>query len=529
MKRLTALIVEDDSFWQERYQKILELRGIEWVSAQSLDEALGEIKRQRFALAIVDMNLTRGTPLDDGLRVLADIRERGDDTAIVVSTGYPTIDLAVAGYEKYHIKKFLEKRKWTAEEFDRIISAVLLERPSFTPQFTLTSRFNFEELGAYWYTHENNMRELLKNASLEIEPLVPETLTSVKTLETPKGEILQIFAWSRGLGAPLAFRLGKLDTIKSESASYNDHKVILSKLRRPLRKVSSPYYGVHLGVLLIEPIGIAFGPVSLLGTLFRDRNYERFLIGLRDLLNVSCADLYQSQSRSELTTNLVNTFDKHLAELAQRRQDRLAQDEQAISQALQQMDIGERSAEEYQYALNEEERRKNWIAAGFPTRNGNLADAIDLLREFRGNVEVTQTLVSQQLSINNVYVDRDNISWPIFGGRLKTDSPAIELAGLETELKFSVLAPSPVGVYISLERILDSVDSPIEVLDEPTRTISEAIRLIRLFAKNWQPDDRFYRFMLAIQALRIAETTRIPSQRDGALFSATWQAEKILE
>jgi DNA-binding NtrC family response regulator len=124
----TVLIVEDDVFWQEQYSKVLNNLGFKTISVTSLAQAIDQINQQRFDLAIVDMNLTLGLPQDEGLLILEQISRREESIAVIVSTGYPTVDMVSEGYEKYNIDKFYQKREWTPNGFGDIVETIMSRR-----------------------------------------------------------------------------------------------------------------------------------------------------------------------------------------------------------------------------------------------------------------------------------------------------------------------------------------------------------------------------------------------------------------
>ena len=89
-KRL--LLLDDDAPLRTRLGRALEQRGFEVTLAESVAQALGEVRAQPPAYAVLDMRLDDGS----GLSVVQAIRELKADARVVMLTGYGNIATAVA-------------------------------------------------------------------------------------------------------------------------------------------------------------------------------------------------------------------------------------------------------------------------------------------------------------------------------------------------------------------------------------------------------------------------------------------------
>lgn len=121
------LVVDDSPPICSILTMLLEDEGHKVITAFNGSEAINEIERKQFDLAIVDVNL----PDSDGIDVLKKIKQRSTDTEVVVVSGFASLDSAVeavrAGAYDYIIKPFnvksitevvrkgLEKRKQIIE------------------------------------------------------------------------------------------------------------------------------------------------------------------------------------------------------------------------------------------------------------------------------------------------------------------------------------------------------------------------------------------------------------------------------
>ena len=87
----SLLIVDDDGPFLRRLARAMETRGFVVDTAESAAEGIAKAKTKTPKYAVVDLRLGDGSGLD----VIAAIRERRDDTRIIMLTGYGNIATAV--------------------------------------------------------------------------------------------------------------------------------------------------------------------------------------------------------------------------------------------------------------------------------------------------------------------------------------------------------------------------------------------------------------------------------------------------
>ncbi len=87
----SLLIVDDDSAFLRRLSRAMESRGFSVETAESVAEGIARARINPPKYAVVDLRLGDGTGLD----VIEAIRQRRDDTRIIVLTGYGNIATAV--------------------------------------------------------------------------------------------------------------------------------------------------------------------------------------------------------------------------------------------------------------------------------------------------------------------------------------------------------------------------------------------------------------------------------------------------
>ena len=88
----TLLLLDDDTALRTRLGRALETRGFEVTTAASVAEAREALRASAPAFAVLDMRLEDG----NGLKVVEAIRDRREDSRIVMLTGYGAIATAVA-------------------------------------------------------------------------------------------------------------------------------------------------------------------------------------------------------------------------------------------------------------------------------------------------------------------------------------------------------------------------------------------------------------------------------------------------
>ncbi|AFM22994.1 response regulator [Desulfomonile tiedjei] len=87
----TILVVDDEQIVHESIQRILDQDGHRVISAMRVDQALQELEKKHFDLALTDLKM----PGTGGMEVVRAIAENHPDMGVVVFTGFPTVDSAI--------------------------------------------------------------------------------------------------------------------------------------------------------------------------------------------------------------------------------------------------------------------------------------------------------------------------------------------------------------------------------------------------------------------------------------------------
>ncbi len=144
-----ALVVEDDAGWRSILAELLHDAGYAVRLCSGYGEALGRLRREKFALAVVDLSLTpgliRGSRKEtDGYRLLASTRA-GSVPTIVVSGVARSEDIKRA-YAEQGIFAFIEKQTFDRRAFLRTVEEARAATEGHGPLDVL-SRREHEVLG----------------------------------------------------------------------------------------------------------------------------------------------------------------------------------------------------------------------------------------------------------------------------------------------------------------------------------------------------------------------------------------------
>ena len=162
---LRILIVDDDRAICELMQTLLERDGYQVKTVSDPTRVLGELKVRDYHLVILDLMM----PKRDGIEVLRDIRKQDKDIAVVIFTGYPNLDTAVASM-KLDVVDYI-KKPFNVDEFRSVIARVMRKKGlSITPE---------EELRRVIGT---NIRVIRKEKKLTLKQMARRTGLSVSLL-----------------------------------------------------------------------------------------------------------------------------------------------------------------------------------------------------------------------------------------------------------------------------------------------------------------------------------------------------------
>ena len=121
---MRILIVDDDRAICDYMQTLLERDGYLVKTLSDPTNVTAEVKKEDYHLVILDLMM----PKRDGIEVLREIRKHDKDIAVVIFTGYPNLDTAVASMKLDAVDYI--KKPFNVDEFRAVIARAALTRKS---------------------------------------------------------------------------------------------------------------------------------------------------------------------------------------------------------------------------------------------------------------------------------------------------------------------------------------------------------------------------------------------------------------
>jgi DNA-binding NarL/FixJ family response regulator len=127
---IRALVVEDNSSWQQLLSEILADTGLTVDVVDSLDATVESLRTAPHRLAVVDLSLAGNDYQNrDGLRVLDAVRRLDPGCAAILLTGFATVELAVSVLTEYGALSCLRKETFNRAEFRDLVERALAAAP----------------------------------------------------------------------------------------------------------------------------------------------------------------------------------------------------------------------------------------------------------------------------------------------------------------------------------------------------------------------------------------------------------------
>ena len=145
-RSVTALVVDDDAGWRSILSELLTDSGFEVRLCNSYGEAMGCLRREKYAMAVVDLSLTgsgdwtaspAGNSLE-GYQLLAATKANGIPTIVV--SGVASVDEIQRAYTEQSIFAYLEKQTFDRAAFRRAIDESRAVSPAMNELAVLTER-----------------------------------------------------------------------------------------------------------------------------------------------------------------------------------------------------------------------------------------------------------------------------------------------------------------------------------------------------------------------------------------------------
>ncbi len=140
----SIIIIDDEAAIRESLETLLEFEGYAVESAETGEEGLAKLAERPFDLVLLDFAL----PDRNGLEVLADIRARDPQLAVIMITAYGTVDNAVRAMQS-GATNFIQK-PWDNEKLLADVRAAVARRRAEEEneqlKRALKQRYNFENI-----------------------------------------------------------------------------------------------------------------------------------------------------------------------------------------------------------------------------------------------------------------------------------------------------------------------------------------------------------------------------------------------
>ena len=163
--RINVLIIDDDQDICEYMKTLLEATGYEVDTLSDPTQAEDAVRNAEYHLLIVDLMM----PKLDGIELITRIRKIDSDVAIIVFTGYPSVETAVDAL-KLNVSDYI-KKPFDVDDFRAKVSEVLSKKGLLiNPEEELHKAIG------------QNIRRIRKEQELTLKQLARRTSLSVSLL-----------------------------------------------------------------------------------------------------------------------------------------------------------------------------------------------------------------------------------------------------------------------------------------------------------------------------------------------------------
>ena len=122
MQSIRILVIDDDVDICDYMQLVLSQKGYEVDVQSNSQKALQQLKETSYHVIILDLMM----PVINGTELLEKIRATDRDVAIIIFTGYPSVDTAVLSL-RYKVNDYIRK-PFDIDEFNASLERILREK-----------------------------------------------------------------------------------------------------------------------------------------------------------------------------------------------------------------------------------------------------------------------------------------------------------------------------------------------------------------------------------------------------------------
>lgn len=191
MRTIKILVIDDDKDICEYMNLLLSQNGYEVVTETSPNKALELLHDEEFHVVVLDIMM----PELNGMELLEEIRKFDTDIAIIIFTGFPSVDTAVTSM-KFNVCDYI-KKPFDVDEFNTTLEKILRDKGLLTDP---------EEL--LLLTIGQNIRSARKDRSLTLKQMSRRTGLSVSLLSQieraeSSASVSSLYKLARALDIPL--------------------------------------------------------------------------------------------------------------------------------------------------------------------------------------------------------------------------------------------------------------------------------------------------------------------------------------
>ncbi len=196
MAQLNILVVDDDKDVCEYLEDFLSHDGYRVKTIYDPTLALEELKQDDFHVVILDLMM----PKLSGIDLLSRIRKLDDDLAVVILTGYPSLDSATASIE-HNVSAYI-KKPFSIDEFREVLQRIAKKKGLV-----------LRREDALHVTIGRNIRELRKKGGLTLKQMSRRTNLSVSLLSQieraeSSASVSSLFKIATALDVPITHLFG---------------------------------------------------------------------------------------------------------------------------------------------------------------------------------------------------------------------------------------------------------------------------------------------------------------------------------
>jgi len=169
------LIVDDDQVWLNQLSRAMTRRGLLVFEAQSVEEALNILTREKFDYGVIDLRLDDG----DGLEIISELRKLNPNSKSIILTGFGNIANAVSAI-KLGAVDYLAK----PANIEDIISSLFVEKDEKVPppeQPMSANRIRWEHIQRVYELCDKNVSETARRLKMH-----RRTLQRILSKRAPK-------------------------------------------------------------------------------------------------------------------------------------------------------------------------------------------------------------------------------------------------------------------------------------------------------------------------------------------------------